>query len=277
MIRRLQWSVFIICLLINISVACIWIPARLQLSRRWMVINGYWDRTEKIMLAVIDVGLNALFVYLVRSSLIAYGLTKYVRLYRFNLACICLSVTMDILIISMMSLSNTFLYVCFHPLAYLVKLHIELTMAELIAKIVKASSRAASCYCSCHGPRSDFFNQFQAQQSENKMHPTAGRFKDSRLLSQFRRAATGQIATETDDASLPRKTARTEEHRKPSRKVAWVSGITSTQRSESVSEDVEAGQPSTSDTSTVAPPANAWMGDQGAACPHEPHCPRHME
>lgn len=39
-----------------------------------------------------------------------------------------------------MSLPNTAVYIQFHPLVYLVKLHIEMNVADLIAKIVKASN-----------------------------------------------------------------------------------------------------------------------------------------
>ncbi|CAG9996065.1 unnamed protein product [Clonostachys byssicola] len=108
-IHRLKWAVFIIVLMINIAVACIWIPSRLQISKTYITINNYWDRAEKAVLAVIDLCLNVYFVYLVRSSLISYGLTKYVRLYRFNLFMIAISLSMDVLIIAMMSLANTFL------------------------------------------------------------------------------------------------------------------------------------------------------------------------
>ncbi|VUC30396.1 unnamed protein product [Clonostachys rosea] len=184
-IHRLKWFVFFIVLLINIAVACIWIPSRLQISRTYITINNYWDRAEKAVLATIDLCLNVYFVYLVRSSLIAYGLTKYVRLYRFNLVMIAVSLSMDVLIIAMMSLANTFLYVSFHPLAYLVKLHIELSMAELIGKIVKASNRRGNCICNCHGANAfhieeictvsevteDIANEMVA------MAPTTGRLK----------------------------------------------------------------------------------------------------
>uniref|UniRef100_A0A0B7K1W7 Integral membrane protein n=1 Tax=Bionectria ochroleuca TaxID=29856 RepID=A0A0B7K1W7_BIOOC len=95
-IHRLKWAVFIIVLIINIAVACIWIPSRLQISETYITINNYWDRAEKAVLAVIDLCLNVYFVYLVRSSLIAYGLTKYVRLYRFNLFMIAVSLSMDV-------------------------------------------------------------------------------------------------------------------------------------------------------------------------------------
>ncbi|KEY74664.1 hypothetical protein S7711_08430 [Stachybotrys chartarum IBT 7711] len=46
---------------------------------------------------------------------------------------------MDILIIAMMSLDNTFVYMQFHPLTYIVKLNIEMSMATLITKIAKSA------------------------------------------------------------------------------------------------------------------------------------------
>ncbi|KAG7138986.1 hypothetical protein HYQ45_004032 [Verticillium longisporum] len=101
--------------------------------------NNIWDRIEKAIFLIIDLGLNLAFIYLVRSRLIAFGLTKYTVLFRFNLAMICISMSLDIMIIGLMSLPNTFIYAQFHPLAYLAKLHIEMNMAQLIAKVVKAS------------------------------------------------------------------------------------------------------------------------------------------
>ncbi|KAK7424238.1 hypothetical protein QQZ08_008726 [Neonectria magnoliae] len=167
--RRLRWSVFGILAVINVSVASVWIPARLQINPTWIHVNEIYDRLEKAIFAVMDVGLNLYFVYLVRSSLIEYGLTKYVLLYRFNLAMVVLSLTMDILIIATMSLNNTFLYVIFHPLAYLVKLHIELSMAGLIAKIVKAAGSDLTCNCTCHPRNVHPFVHDLAAQPRNRV------------------------------------------------------------------------------------------------------------
>ncbi|GKT99546.1 hypothetical protein FLAG1_01018 [Fusarium langsethiae] len=133
------WS-FLIILCINISVIMIWIPARLQINDTWMNINKVWDRIEKVIFLLVDAGLNLYFIHLVRSRLIANGLTKYTRLFHYNLGMIVVSMTMDILLIAMMSLPNDVVYVQFHPLAYLVKLHIEMNMADLIVKVVKASN-----------------------------------------------------------------------------------------------------------------------------------------
>ncbi|KAK2058724.1 hypothetical protein LY76DRAFT_47973 [Colletotrichum caudatum] len=136
---RLKWVVFAVLLAVNISVFCIWIPARLQISETYVHINEIWDRIEKGIFLVVDAGLNLTFIYLVKSRLIAGGLTKYTVLFRFNLVMIAISMSLDVVIIGLMSLPNTLIYAQFHPLAYLIKLHIEMGMADLIAKIVKAS------------------------------------------------------------------------------------------------------------------------------------------
>ncbi|KAF5022069.1 hypothetical protein F66182_5896 [Fusarium sp. NRRL 66182] len=183
-VRRLKWGIFIVLALINISVFCVWIPARLQISQTYVRINNIWDRIEKGIFAVIDLALNFYFVYLVRSSLISYGLTKYVVLYRVNLVMVAISISMDLLIIGAMSLRNTFLYVEFHPLAYLVKLHIELSMAELIAKIVKASGPNLACHCICHNNPNRIsmhqsLSRHSAPAATGLTAPTTGRFRRS--------------------------------------------------------------------------------------------------
>lgn len=44
----------------------------------------------------------------------------------------------------MMSLPNSFVYLQFHPLVYLAKLQIEMNMADLIGKVVRASNAQES-------------------------------------------------------------------------------------------------------------------------------------
>ncbi|CAM1505176.1 Fc.00g108130.m01.CDS01 [Cosmosporella sp. VM-42] len=138
--RKLKVAVFLILLAINVSVFCVWIPARLQINSTYIHVNSIWDRIEKCVFLVIDACLNLYFIHLVKSRLVANGLTKYNRLFRFNLGMITISITMDVLLIAMMSLPNDIVYLQFHPLAYLVKLHIEMNMADLITKVVKASN-----------------------------------------------------------------------------------------------------------------------------------------
>ncbi|KAJ8118363.1 hypothetical protein OPT61_g629 [Boeremia exigua] len=126
---------------INISVFNIWIPARLQISHRYHVINEYWDRVEKFLYLIVDAALNWYFLKTVKANLISNGLTKYNRLVRFNQRIVIISLLMDVMIIVAMSIPNSFVYIQFHPLAYLVKLNIEMTMANLIKRIAISASR----------------------------------------------------------------------------------------------------------------------------------------
>ncbi|KAH7115478.1 hypothetical protein B0J13DRAFT_613503 [Dactylonectria estremocensis] len=112
-------------------------PARLQISERYIWINEWWDRVEKGIYLLVDGALNFYFIRIVQQNLVANGLTKYRSLVKFNMCIIGFSLSMDVLIISMMSLNNTFVYMQFHPFAYMVKLKIEMSMADLIGKIAR--------------------------------------------------------------------------------------------------------------------------------------------
>ncbi|KAF2866306.1 hypothetical protein BDV95DRAFT_505159 [Massariosphaeria phaeospora] len=125
---------------INISVFTIWIPARLQISNSYKLVNDIWDRVEKVLYLIIDAALNWYFLKVVKANLINNGLQKYNKLLRFNQRIIVLSLLMDVMIIAAMSIPNSFVYIQFHPLAYLVKLNIEMTMANLIKRIAISTS-----------------------------------------------------------------------------------------------------------------------------------------
>ena len=86
------------------------IPARLQTSKTYIKINDVWDRCEKVIYLIVDAILNILFVRVVRRNLVKPGLKKYESLVRFNLYIIGFSLAMDVLIIAMMSLKNSFVY-----------------------------------------------------------------------------------------------------------------------------------------------------------------------
>ncbi|KAH7007192.1 hypothetical protein EDB80DRAFT_842415 [Ilyonectria destructans] len=134
---RLKVGVAVLITAINISVYNIWIPARLQISERYIWINEWWDRVEKGIYLLVDAALNFYFIRVVQHNLVSNGLTKYRSLVKFNMLIIGFSLGMDVLIISMMSLNNTFVYMQFHPFAYMVKLKIEMSMADLIGKVAR--------------------------------------------------------------------------------------------------------------------------------------------
>ncbi|KAH6950292.1 hypothetical protein BKA56DRAFT_648808 [Ilyonectria sp. MPI-CAGE-AT-0026] len=143
-VMRLKWAVFLLLFLVNISVLIIWIPAQLQISPRWIRTNEVWDRCEKVIFCITDLSLNIRFIYLVRSRLISHGLEKYVPLFQFNCVMIFFSISLDITLIGLMSLPSKLIYLQFHPVAYLIKLFIEMNMAELIAKVAQEPSRNAT-------------------------------------------------------------------------------------------------------------------------------------
>lgn len=135
---RKFWLKFIIgawITAINISVYCIWVPAKLQISKKYHDINVYWDRTEKVLYLITDAILNYMFISIIKKRLVAMGLKKYDKLVKFNERIIMVSLSMDVLIIVMMSYRNDFVYMQFHPVAYMVKLEIEMCMSRLMVKV----------------------------------------------------------------------------------------------------------------------------------------------
>lgn len=106
----LKWGSFGLVLLINISVFCIWIPARLQISPFWIHLNNIWDRIEKGLFLIIDGGLNMYFIVLVKRKLLSSGMTKYKPLFHFNIVMVAISLSLDVALIALMSMKNGLIY-----------------------------------------------------------------------------------------------------------------------------------------------------------------------
>ncbi|KAK6865043.1 hypothetical protein PG995_001571 [Apiospora arundinis] len=137
--RRLKWSVVALLGIINLSGFFIFIPSQLGVNLTWVRADAIWDRLEKTIFAILDLSLNLYFIHLVRSNLIKNGLLKYKMLYWINLAMVFVSISLDVILIGL--ISKGFVFVQFHPICYLIKLNIEMNMADLIAKIAKASRK----------------------------------------------------------------------------------------------------------------------------------------
>lgn len=93
---RLKWAVFFTLLAIILGTFCIFIPARLQINPTYVYAYNIWIPIKKSILLAVDVALNLCFIYLVRSHLIAAGLMKYQKLYRFNLYMVFISIILDV-------------------------------------------------------------------------------------------------------------------------------------------------------------------------------------
>jgi hypothetical protein len=63
---------------------------------RFVAINKYWDRTSKIIIAMVDISLNIYFILTVKRHLIKKGLLKYAPLVSFNTGLMLVSISMDV-------------------------------------------------------------------------------------------------------------------------------------------------------------------------------------
>ncbi|EGX95189.1 hypothetical protein CCM_03461 [Cordyceps militaris CM01] len=142
--RKANWlriGLFLAILPLNIMVYFIWISAHLpNATEERKRLNQACERMEKSVFLVLDLVLNLMFLHLVRSRLISGGLTKYWRLFNMNVFLIGISTTLDAALLGMISLPDPYVYVQFTPLVYIIKLYIELVMANLIAKIARSDN-----------------------------------------------------------------------------------------------------------------------------------------
>ncbi|GME56169.1 hypothetical protein GTA08_BOTSDO11893 [Neofusicoccum parvum] len=136
---RITTICFITC--INISVFCIFIPGHLAINKTYVEVNAVWDKITKVLIGANDAVLNYFFITQVKKRLITNGLQKYNKLAAFNTRIALISVGMDFLIIGTMFLKNGAVFLQFHPVAYTVKLKIELSMANLIRRISQEAVR----------------------------------------------------------------------------------------------------------------------------------------
>lgn len=124
---------------VSISTSCVWIPAQLQINSSYMSLDKWWDKFEKAIYLLLDLALNILFIRMVKGRLVDHGLKKYDRVMRFNQRIIIVSIGMDILLMSATTLKNPFVYTQFHPVTYIVKLQIEMSMSCLLIKVAHST------------------------------------------------------------------------------------------------------------------------------------------
>ncbi|RSL45513.1 hypothetical protein CEP54_014234 [Fusarium duplospermum] len=189
---KIRWATAAILGLINISVFVIWIPAQLQISSTWINVNHIYDRIEKGLFLIIDAALHTYFMYLIRVKLIANGLDKYKPLLRFNFAMIAISMSLDVILIGSMSIGNGFIYVQFHPLVYMLKLHIELNISSLIVKVVRAT-----------GDNSSYQNDYYNQGTELQSKPMGGGTNGNGVSNKGRSGTNhGPLFSSTNEARI---------------------------------------------------------------------------
>ncbi|KAH8690524.1 hypothetical protein BGW36DRAFT_56907 [Talaromyces proteolyticus] len=213
---RVKWITAGIITAINIAVFCIWIPAHLNppANAVYPVINKYWDRTSKVLICIVDAALNYWFLRIVQRRLVRYhGLKKYAPLVNFNAWLMALSVGMDVMLIGLMSLRNQLVYIQFHPVTYMVKLNIEMTMAAMITKLARESGTGdATVVLSSsqdqhrHNWRADLqmsdielnrcAYQEEARQNQSHIHRPGHKHKESDGLAGINKETTIHVMTQ---------------------------------------------------------------------------------
>lgn len=141
-VRNIKWGTVIVITSINIAVFCIWIPAHVVPPVKiFASINNVWDKISKVLILIVDAGLNWYFLRTVKIRLVQqHGLTKYQPLVGFNARLMVLSIGMDALLIGLMFLQNQVVYIQFHPVVYMVKLNIEMSMASLVVRLAQGKA-----------------------------------------------------------------------------------------------------------------------------------------
>ncbi|KAH9872694.1 hypothetical protein J1614_005088 [Plenodomus biglobosus] len=139
-VRNIKWGTVVIITAINVAVFCIWIPAHTvpPVSETFVRINRVWDKISKVLILIVDAWLNWYFLKTVKTRLVQqHGLTKYAPLVGFNAKLMVVSIGMDALLIGLMFLKNQVVYIQFHPVVYMVKLNIEMSMASLVVRLAQ--------------------------------------------------------------------------------------------------------------------------------------------
>ncbi|KAJ4301781.1 hypothetical protein N0V90_003875 [Kalmusia sp. IMI 367209] len=142
-VRSMKWWTVVIITAVNIAVFVIWIPSHTvpPVSKIFVDINNIWDKISKVIILVVDAGLNWYFLRTVKKRLVQqHGLVKYKPLVGFNAKLMVLSIAMDGMLIGLMFLKNQIVYVQFHPVVYMVKLNIEMSMASLVVRLARGKS-----------------------------------------------------------------------------------------------------------------------------------------
>lgn len=97
-VRNIKWGTVFIITTINIAVFIIWTPAHtVPPVPIFVAINNVWDKISKVLILIVDAGLNWYFLRTVKIRLVQqHGLTKYKPLVGFNAKLMVLSIGLDV-------------------------------------------------------------------------------------------------------------------------------------------------------------------------------------
>lgn len=107
--KQLKWGLAALITPVCCVVLYVWTVGHFPEATPEQVARNFrLEIAEKIFFLLIDLSLNLYFLYLVRYRLIAYGLTKYWKLFKFNVIMVFISTTLDALLLGFINLPNPF-------------------------------------------------------------------------------------------------------------------------------------------------------------------------
>lgn len=108
--KQLKWGLAALITPVCCVVLYVWTVGHfLEATDEQKTRNFRLEIAEKIFFLLVDLSLNLYFLYLVRYRLIAYGLTKYWKLFKFNVIMVIISTAFDGLLLGFINLPDGFM------------------------------------------------------------------------------------------------------------------------------------------------------------------------
>ncbi|EXF81680.1 hypothetical protein CFIO01_08016 [Colletotrichum fioriniae PJ7] len=136
-VRYMKIGLLVFIGIFNLAYIALWIVYTIDPSRLAVVLNRYLSRLDIVIDLLVNIVLDTTFLIIIKRELIAGGLVKYRLLFNCGVVAVCLSISLDVVMIILLSAPNSYHYTCTHPVAYCVRLIIEMLMADLIAVIAR--------------------------------------------------------------------------------------------------------------------------------------------
>ncbi|RPB12940.1 hypothetical protein P167DRAFT_138934 [Morchella conica CCBAS932] len=114
----------------------VWIPGRLGTSAKITQISKVYIEVQGTLTILLDIALNTYFIRTVKATLIDPGLDKYKPIVSHNLMLVYTAITVEVVALGLMWLpASPFVWLQYGTLAWMGKLNVELSMADLIMKL----------------------------------------------------------------------------------------------------------------------------------------------
>ena len=108
--KQLKWGLAALITPVCCVVLYVWTVGHFPEATPEQVTRNFrLEIAEKVFFLLVDLSLNLYFLYMVRFRLIGYGLTKYWKLFKFNVIMVCISTTLDGLLLGLLNLPDAFM------------------------------------------------------------------------------------------------------------------------------------------------------------------------